>query len=126
MKIGTHIKKLRNMRGWSQQVVADQLGMTQANYHKLESDKSKAKLEILEKVASLYDISILDLLVGEQNVFHIKNNTHNESVNGTLIRQEDPEKIQLLLQQLKDKEEIIKLKDENIPQLQKEIEKRKE
>ena len=51
MKLGTRIKQLREVRGFSQQVVADHLGMTQSNYHKLESDKSDIRLEYIEKIA---------------------------------------------------------------------------
>jgi transcriptional regulator with XRE-family HTH domain len=73
MVIGSRIKKLREAKGLSQQIVADQLGMTQANYHKLESDKIKLKIETLERLAEFYDVSILDLLESDRNVFNIKN-----------------------------------------------------
>jgi transcriptional regulator with XRE-family HTH domain len=56
MQLGTRIRQLREVKGFSQQVVADYLGMAQSNYHMIESDKTQPKLDILEKLASFYKI----------------------------------------------------------------------
>jgi transcriptional regulator with XRE-family HTH domain len=54
--IGIKIKDLREKKHLSQQEVADELGMTQSNYHKLESDKIQIKLNVMKKLASFFDI----------------------------------------------------------------------
>ncbi len=105
MQYGTRIKQLREARGYSQQVVADHLGMAQSNYHKLESDKSEIRLEYLEKLAEFYKISLADMVSHDRSSLHIENNTHNH--NGVVLG--NPDFIQNLLNT---KDELIKLKDE--------------
>lgn len=102
------------MRGYSQQVVADHLGMTQANYHKLESDKTDIRLEYLEKLAELYKVSLAELISTDRNSVHIQNNNHNH--NGVVLG--NPDYIQSLLGA---KDELLKLKDEKIAWLEKQL-----
>jgi transcriptional regulator with XRE-family HTH domain len=119
MKLGTRIRQLREVRGFSQQVVAEHLGMEQPNYHKLESDKSNISLTHLEKLADLYKISLVELIAPERGIMHIENNNHIE--NGVVMS--DPELVQNLLnakdELLKSKDELLKLKDEKIAWLEK-------
>lgn len=114
MKLGTRIKQLREIRGFSQQVVADHLGMTQANYHKLESDKSDIRLEYLEQLAEFYKVSLVELIASERGIMHIENNNHIQ--NGVVMG--DPELIQSLLSA---KDELLKLKDEKIAWLEQQL-----
>jgi len=115
MQLGTRIRQLREVKGFSQQVVADYLEMAQSNYHMIESDKTQPKLDILEKLASFYKISIADLISPDKNTVHIQNNNHNH--NGVVIG--DAELFQLCI---KSKEDIIKAKDEMIVHLERELE----
>lgn len=114
MKLGTRIKQMREIRGFSQQVVADHLGMTQANYHKLESDKSDIRLAHLEKLAEFYKVSLVELIAAERGIMHIENNHHIQ--NGVVMS--DPELIQSLLNT---KDELLKLKDEKIAWLERQL-----
>lgn len=114
MKIGTRIKQLREIKGYSQQVVADHLSMTQANYHKLESDKYEIRLEYLEKLAVLYKVSLADLISNEKTTVNIQNNNHNH--NGVVMG--DPELFKNLLES---KDALIKLKDEKILWLEQQL-----
>ena len=88
-------------------MVADHLSMTQANYHKLESDKYEIRLEYLEKLAVLYKVSLADLISNEKTTVNIQNNNHNH--NGVVMG--DPELFKNLLES---KDALIKLKDEKI------------
>jgi transcriptional regulator with XRE-family HTH domain len=81
----------------------------------IESDKTQPKLDILEKLASFYKISIADLISPDKNTVHIQNNNHNH--NGVVIG--DAELFQLCI---KAKEDIIKAKDEMIVHLERELE----
>jgi transcriptional regulator with XRE-family HTH domain len=114
MKVGTRIKQLREAKGFSQQVVADHLGMTQANHHKLESDKTHVRLEYLEKLADFYKVSLTELIDLRNSVVHIENNTHNH--NGVVLGD-----LEALQQVLAVKDELIKLKDEKIAWLEEKI-----
>ncbi len=115
MQIGTRIRQLREIKGFSQQVVADHLGMAQTNYHKIESDKTQPKLDLLEKIANFYKVSLAELLSPDKNSVHIQNNNHNH--NGVVIG--DTELFQLFI---KSKDEIIKSKEELIGHLERALE----
>lgn len=79
MQIGTRLRQLRESKGYSQQNVADHLGMEQPNYQKFESDKAQPKLDLLEKLADFYKMSLADLISTDKNTVHIQNNNHNHN-----------------------------------------------
>jgi transcriptional regulator with XRE-family HTH domain len=114
MKLGSRIKQLREMRGFSQKVIAGHLDMTQANYHKLESDKFDIRLEYLEKLANFYKISLAELIASEQSSVRVEHNGNNH--NGVVVG--NAEWAQALLDS---KNEIIKLKDEKIAWLEQQL-----
>ncbi len=114
MKLGSRIKQLREVRGISQKVIAQHLDMTQANYHKLESDKFDIRLEYLEKLADFYKISLFELIAAESNSVRVEHNGNNH--NGVVVG--NVEWAQALLDA---KSEIIKLKDEKIASLEQQL-----
>lgn len=113
-KIGTRLRQLRESKGLAQQSVADYLEMTQANYHKIESDKTEPSLDYIEKLAQFYHVSVLDIIAPDKSTVNIQNNNHNH--NGVVIG--DTELWQSLLNA---KDELLKLKDEKISVLEKEL-----
>jgi transcriptional regulator with XRE-family HTH domain len=109
--LSKRIRQLREAKGYSQQAVAEHLGMVQPNYHKLESDKSEIRIVHLEKLAELYKISLAEIIAADRSSVHIENNNHNH--NGVVLG--EPSYIQNLLNT---KDELLKLKDEKIAWLE--------
>lgn len=60
--IAVKLRKLREIHGYPQEYVAYQMGISQAAYSKKETGKTELSLSVLEQVASLYQISMLDLI----------------------------------------------------------------
>lgn len=60
--IGTKVRKLREIYGYSQAYVAFQLNISQAAYSKKESGRTDLSLSCLNKLADIYHISIIDLI----------------------------------------------------------------
>lgn len=56
MNIGTKLKKLRDENGFSQEYVANELGISQSTYHKLEVEQIRLTVERAKQLAKLYDI----------------------------------------------------------------------
>lgn len=52
------IRELREDRDWKQGYVAEKLGITQTNYSKYELGKVNIPVEMLMKLADLYDVSL--------------------------------------------------------------------
>jgi len=62
MKISDKIRKIRIDNGLNQQNIADELGIKQSTYNKIETGKSSAKYDTLLKLAAFYKIHIIELI----------------------------------------------------------------
>ena len=60
--IATKLRKLRELYGYPQEYVAYQMGISQAAYSTKENGKTELSLTVLEQLAGLYQISMLDLI----------------------------------------------------------------
>ncbi|MFT4152746.1 helix-turn-helix domain-containing protein [Parafilimonas sp.] len=60
--LGQKIKLLREYRNFTQQYMADELGISQNAYSKIELNKSKLNVNIAEHIANILQISLADLL----------------------------------------------------------------
>ena len=56
VELGKKLRTLRAEKGFTQEKIADMLGIPQATYSNLENNKGKVDLKLLEKVASIYEI----------------------------------------------------------------------
>lgn len=61
VKIGKQIKKLRDLKGISQQDLAAKCNFEKSNLSRLEAGKVNPTLSTLEKVASALEINIIEL-----------------------------------------------------------------
>lgn len=62
MDIGANIKKIRKDKGLQQKQVALEIGLDQSNYNKIENSKREPSVEVLNKLANLFGISVDDIL----------------------------------------------------------------
>lgn len=80
MKVGQNIRKIRELKGLSQEFMASKLDISQSAYSDLENNKTQLSTERLSKVAHLLDVSINDVInFSDKNVFK---NTFNENSKG--------------------------------------------
>lgn len=115
-----NVKALRELAGYSQEYMAESLGLTQSSYARFENEAKKIDFRLIERVAELFGVDT-----------HVLVNFHKQDVSKQLppnLAQEgqegygNPELEQLkdrvehlerlneqLMKQLKDKEEIISL-----------------
>ena len=54
--LGTKIKKVRELKGMTQQHIADELGMTQGAYSKIENDNLEIKDRLLDEIAKILGV----------------------------------------------------------------------
>ena len=73
---GRKIKKYRELRDFSQEYVADSLGISQTAYSKIESDQTKLSARRLSKLAEIFQISESDFFESDRSV-----NFNDNSVN---------------------------------------------
>lgn len=108
-----NIRSLRELRGYSQEYLADKLNITQSSYARFENGAKKTDFALLEKVADVFEVDVCSIIH-----FHDQNGEGG----GGLMATKDKDVKQLkervkylerlndqLTKQLKDKEEIITL-----------------
>jgi len=61
-ELGQKIRKIRELKGFSQEYMAERLDISQKVYSNIENDKRKLDKEILEKIAGVLEIHPNDLL----------------------------------------------------------------
>lgn len=105
MEIGKKLRTLRAERGITQEKIADLLTIPQASYSNLENNKGKIDLKIIQKVAEIYEMEVIDLLKEEGFSFHQKNKKGDN--NGLVITQLSDKLIEQYEIRLKEKDEII-------------------
>lgn len=113
MGIGTNLKRLRSKTKYSNQDIADLLGIDRNTYANWESETTDIKSQYIPKLADIFNVKIQDLFDDEQkksyvsNYFETKDNSvgQNDFQQGIIINITDSETAKLLGTQL---EEIIK------------------
>ncbi len=61
-QIATKVRRLREMYGYSQEYVAFEMGISQAAYSKKETGRTEISLACLEKLASIYSLSLMEVI----------------------------------------------------------------
>ncbi len=111
MDMGMKIKKLRELRNYTQEYMANQLNMTTAGYGKIERNESEVTYQKLEKIAEVLGIKAEDISTFNENlVFNIM---HNQTGNGYVVNNSILEKEKKLYEQIinQQQEEIKNLKN---------------
>ena len=70
------IRELREQRQWTQEQMAEKLGLTRNGYAKIETGKSMPSLERLDEIAGLFGVKLFELLKldGQNVVYQIGEN----------------------------------------------------
>ena len=119
MKIGKNLKRIREIKGFSQSEIAAKLFLSQRAYSDLENDKTKLDIERLETIATIFNISSIDLLTFDENKIFQNNalttirNSANESNNYDAFTDEKKsykKQINRLEEEIRFLREIIKQK----------------
>ncbi len=61
-KRGMRLKRLREKRGWTQQALAEKVGVARVTIGRIEIGNRKPSLELLERLAKTLRVKVGDLL----------------------------------------------------------------
>jgi transcriptional regulator with XRE-family HTH domain len=110
--IGNKIKKLRELKGFKQEYMAERLGITQQSYSKLESDKGDIPFSRIEQLADIFEMKPEDLVAfDEKMVFNVYGQQNCGYLHGNQIN--FPEQLKQLY------EDKIKFLEEKVAWLEK-------
>jgi transcriptional regulator with XRE-family HTH domain len=80
IKVGETIRKFRTLKGYSQESMAQQLGLSPNGYAKIERDETDISLKRLEAIAAILKVSMLKILnFDDKLIFSMDNNQNNLS-----------------------------------------------
>lgn len=78
MDIGDKIRKVRELKGFKQEYVANKLGMSVTAYGNIERNDSSLTFERLEQIAEILEVTVQDILnIPEQLNIHSISNSNN-------------------------------------------------
>ncbi len=76
MQVLENIRFIRQLKGWSQEDMAEKLDMSLNGYGSIERGDTDVQLSRLEKIANTFEISLLQLFnLNEKSIFNQTNNT---------------------------------------------------
>jgi transcriptional regulator with XRE-family HTH domain len=106
--IGDNIRRFRELKGYSQDYMAEKMEITQSAYGKIEKENVKITVERLQKISEILEIDLGNLINSKnQNIFNLYN---NQNANGYIENQYNEMKEVY--------EKLIQSKDEQIKLLQ--------
>lgn len=129
MEIYDKVRIMREVNQWSQEDMAEKMGMSVTGYAKIERGQSKIHYDKLVQLAQIFNISVSDLISVDEKKptwYFRENNTQNIHANYYATDEAillELEKTKLLLDNAQN---LIKIKDELISQKENEIKALKE
>lgn len=84
-KIGSKIRKVRELKGYSQEYVAELLGLSQNNYSNIETGRTKLTLNRLDDISKILNIDPIDLLKFDETLVFNNCNYGNIGINNNSI-----------------------------------------
>ena len=83
LQLGQKIKKLRELKNFTQSHVASELGITQSAYSKMELGETEVSYSKLTKIAEVLGMAPEEIMTfNEQMIFNVM---HNQTGNGFVI-----------------------------------------
>ncbi|KRD09016.1 XRE family transcriptional regulator [Flavobacterium sp. Root901] len=115
--IKNKIRSIRELKNYTQEYMADQLGVTQAGYSKIEKGKTILSYVKLVEIARILEVSVEDIISFDSqryfsNINTVKGNSNNGSIlinsnNDEALKELYEDKIKLLEKLLSKTEEEL-------------------
>jgi len=83
--IADNIRKMRELRNFTQDYMATQLGITQAGYSKIESGTTDISFSKIEEIAGILSVTPADLVAFDSQKYFNSFNNVEGSNNGSVI-----------------------------------------
>lgn len=123
MQLQDKIRTLREQRQWTQDDMADKLGMSKNGYGKIERGESRVSLDKLEKLAQIFDVDIIELINHyDKGIVCLIGENHGQNANYYGISEKLQHENEKLVLELRLKDELLKQQAREIEHLQNMIE----
>lgn len=79
-KIGLTIRKIRELKNYTQSYMSEHLNMSLSGYSKIERDESEVSVNRLIQIAVILDVDIQSILNFNQNTFFSSDSRNNSKI----------------------------------------------
>jgi transcriptional regulator with XRE-family HTH domain len=113
INIGSNIRKIRNLKGYSQDYLASRLDISQAAIHKIESCESNVSLQRIVTIAGILEVNVAQILDFDDTKVFISNIVHEDQASNifTIVKESFLKERELFERIISEKDnEIAKLK----------------
>ncbi len=107
MEISGKIRKMRELKGFSQDYMALKLKMSQNNYSKLELGKSKVDINQLERISEILEVDLIKLIEFDENIIFNNNNQSGGNFAQTINQELSEKLIAMYEEKIRNLERII-------------------
>mgnify|MGYP003646694230 CR=1 FL=1 len=76
--IGQNIRKLRELKGFSQENLAKEIGISQKQFSRIESESVSPTFNMMLSICKILDISIQELMDFDENLIFNNNSTNQQ------------------------------------------------
>ena len=108
MESSEKIKIMREMNQWTQEEVAEKLGMSTTGYAKIERGQTNVSVEKLKQIAQVFNLNVAQLLDDDERFVNEKLSLENEKLKQLLSAKESEiealKKVIVLLENAKQSE----------------------
>lgn len=120
--IGENIRKHREFKGYSQEYMAQELGINQSSYAKIEKESTKLTVDRLQRISEVLEVEVSTLLNSSKQPIFNQTNENGSYANGYIenLYIENKEITEKLLQS---KDELIKKLEEQVSFMKKLLDK---
>lgn len=109
-ELGENIRKIRELKGFSQQNLADEIKVDQKTISRIEKGELSPKFETLVSIAGALSVNLSQLLSFHENLIFNNFNQYQHGGNYSAYNNTAVEKVEELYKQLlKEKDEMIAL-----------------
>ncbi|MDB5148713.1 MAG: helix-turn-helix protein [Mucilaginibacter sp.] len=108
--VGKNIRTFRHQHGWSQEDVANRLGISIPAFSKIETGVTDINLSRLEQIANIFDVNVVNLLALDTEEVDMKPSSLNVAQKKLIDRESEianlQRKVILLYEELRNKASV--------------------
>lgn len=107
--LGIKIKKIRDLKGYTQEYLANKLNMSVTGYGKIERDEVDLPYSRLQQIANAFSLKVEDLVAfDEKHIFNVMHNKVGRDLNVNAINNDERDLFKKTITLLEEKIEALK------------------
>jgi transcriptional regulator with XRE-family HTH domain len=106
----TKIKQIRELKNFTQEYVAQQLGLSTRAYSKIETGETQLTINRLNEISAILEVQPMEVLgFDDKKIFNINNSTGNNGYNNIFFPEKLIQQYEETIQSLKEQIQLLKL-----------------